>query len=120
MLAVAAIDAAPTPRATEMHTTAVARPAALDRNGAAAYCGLRPSTLAKLAMQDRGPLYVKSSPTRQGRIAYLVSDLDAWLLAGMPRDRTGARPLNCPKFSRPAGEARRDPSGRFARRPPGS
>jgi hypothetical protein len=103
-----------------MHNTVVARPAALDRKAAAAYCGLRPSTLAKLAMQDRGVPFVKSSPDRQGRVRYLVSDLDAWLLAGMPRDRTGARPPNCPKFSRPAGEARRDPSGRFARRPPGS
>ena len=102
-----------------MHVATIDRPAAaaLDRPAAATYCGLKPSTLAKLAMQDAGPPFVKSSPARQGRVRYLVADLDAWLLAGMPRDRTGARPPNCPRFPRPTGEARRSPTGRFTRAP---
>lgn len=93
--------------------------ATLSRDQAAAYVGLRASTLARLAAHDRGPRYIKLSPARSGRVLYLRAELDRWLAAGAPTDRRGARPAATPPgcFARPNGELRRNADGRFARRP---
>jgi hypothetical protein len=96
-------------------------PAALTREQAAAYLNLAPSSLARFAAQDRGPPFVKLSPhARSGRVMYLREDLDAWLRAGAPTDRRGARPSSYPPggYPRREADARRNPNGRFARRGP--
>jgi predicted DNA-binding transcriptional regulator AlpA len=93
-------------------------PASLTRDQAAHYVGLKSSTLAKYAAEDRGPRFAKLSSARSGRVRYSVRELDAWLAAGAPTDRPGARPDNCPRggYPRPAADAGRNPDGRFARR----
>jgi hypothetical protein len=93
--------------------------ATMTREQAAAYVGLRPSTLAKFAAEDRGPPFVKLAPhARSGRIFYLREELDSWLRAGAPTDRRGARPSSYPTdgYSPRDADARRNPDGRFAPR----
>lgn len=92
------------------------QPATLSRDEAAVYCGLKPSTLARYAAEDRGPPFAKLSSARSGRVLYIRAELDSWLAAGAPTDRRGARPASCPRgiFSRPDGDVRRNPGGRFA------
>jgi hypothetical protein len=91
--------------------------ATLQRDAAAAYLGLRPSTLERWSRECRGPLPLKLSPARSGRVVYLRRELDEWLAAGAPRDqrehRPGVRPAE--GFSRPAGHVGRDQRGRFAK-----
>jgi predicted DNA-binding transcriptional regulator AlpA len=60
-----------------MMTTYALRPPA-----AATYVGLTPSTLAKMRLRGDGPTYVKVG---QRAVAYLVADLDAWLLKNRRR-----------------------------------
>ena len=88
---------------------------ALSRLEAARYVGLKPSTLALYAAEDRGPPFIKLSPARSGRVRYLKPDLDNWLAAGAPTHRRGARPPQSPAggFSRPTGTAVRGTDGRF-------
>jgi predicted DNA-binding transcriptional regulator AlpA len=90
-------------------------PTALSRPEAATYLGLKASTLALYAAEDRGPPFIKLSPARSGRVRYLRSDLDAWLAAGAPTRRRGARPPQSPAggFSKPTGSAIRGEDGRF-------
>ena len=92
-------------------------PTALSRPEAARYVGLKPSTLALYAAEDRGPRFVKLSPARSGRVRYLRTDLDEWLAAGAPTRRRGARPPTSPAggFSRPTGSAVRGAGGKFTR-----
>lgn len=49
----------------------------LDTEAAARYCGCGKSTLEKLRLTGKGPVYLK--PSRA--VVYQVSDLDAWLKA---------------------------------------
>jgi hypothetical protein len=95
--------------------------AALTRHEAAAYIGVSFHTLARWASEDRGPpITAKLSRHRNGRVLYLRADLDAWLRAGAPTDRRGARPSSYPPGGYGPGPApsRRDPVGRFAPRTP--
>ena len=95
---------------------------ALTRSQAAQYVNLAPSTLALYATEDRGPAVIKLSSARSGRVRYLKPDLDAWLAAGAPTNRRGARPPQSPagSFSRPTGSSVRGSDGQFtARRHPG-
>lgn len=48
------------------------------RRQAAAYLGLKPSTLADMWSRNVGPMAIKMSPSRQGRIFYPVEELDEW------------------------------------------
>lgn len=95
-----------------MPTTEI-QSAVLSRAEAAVYLGVRPSTLERWSRdtRGRGPLPLKLSPARSGRVVYLRDELDAWL-----RDRRGDRPGVRPAggFSRPAGHVGRDQRGRFA------
>lgn len=54
---------------------AAPQPAALTVDAAAGYCALTASQLDKLRLTGGGPVYVKMGR----RIAYLRTDLDAWL-----------------------------------------
>ena len=49
----------------------------MDRASAARYLGYKPQTLAKWAMQGKGPRYVLG-----GRIFYFLHDLDAFIQEG--------------------------------------
>ena len=53
----------------------------MDRASAARYLGYKPQTLAKWAMQGKGPRYVRVG----GRIFYFLRDLDAFIQAGAQR-----------------------------------
>ena len=50
----------------------------MDRASAARYLGYKPQTLAKWAMQGKGPRYVRVG----GRIFYFLHDLDAFIHEG--------------------------------------
>jgi hypothetical protein len=95
-------------------------PAAMTRQQVAAYTGFSVATLSKWASDDRGPpIAAKMNPhVRNGRLVYLRQDVDAWLRAGAPTDRRGARPSSWPAGGYGPTDHRRDPTGRFARRSP--
>jgi len=52
----------------------------LTRKQAANYLGLSPVTLARWAIEGRGPRYSRSGECR-GRVWYAASDLEAWIEA---------------------------------------
>jgi excisionase family DNA binding protein len=52
--------------------------AALTRKQAAEYLGLSPVTLARWAIERKGPRYSRSGEHR-GRCWYRIEDLDQWL-----------------------------------------
>jgi hypothetical protein len=54
--------------------------APLSRREAAAFLGITPGTLARWAMEGKGPRYARSGKTR-GKVWYSVADLTAWLEA---------------------------------------
>jgi|688.fasta_scaffold1771208_1 hypothetical protein len=51
---------------------------AMSRKQAAALLGLSPGTLARWAVQRKGPRYARSGETR-GKVWYSAADLAAWL-----------------------------------------
>lgn len=52
----------------------------MSRKQAAAFLGLSPGTLARWAVQRKGPRYSRSGKTR-GKVWYSAGDLVAWLEA---------------------------------------
>lgn len=54
--------------------------APLSRRDAAAFLGVTTGTLARWAVQGKGPRYARSGKTR-GKVWYSVADLAAWLEA---------------------------------------
>lgn len=52
-------------------------PRALDEDAAVEYCGSSASTFQKLRIYGGGPAYIKMGR----RVAYLIDDLDKWLLS---------------------------------------
>ncbi len=53
----------------------------MDRANAARYLGYKPQTLAKWAMQGKGPRYVRVG----GRIFYFLHDLNTFIQEGAQR-----------------------------------
>lgn len=52
----------------------------LTRREAAAFLSISPGTLARWAVQGKGPRYSRSGETR-GKVWYSLADLSAWLEA---------------------------------------
>jgi hypothetical protein len=53
----------------------------LDTNKAAAFLGKRPQTLRAWRVRGGGPPYIRTGKPLTGRVAYRLSDLEAWLSA---------------------------------------
>ena len=51
----------------------------MDRTSAARYLGVKPQTLAKWGMQEKGPRFVRVG----GRVFYFLHDLDAYIQEGL-------------------------------------
>ena len=50
---------------------------------AAAALGIVPDTLTNWRCWGRGPRFIKTSPTRRGKVLYRVSDIEAWQEANL-------------------------------------
>jgi hypothetical protein len=50
---------------------------------AANYIGVTSDTLANLRCKGRGPAFIKTSPTRKGKVLYRVDDIVAWQEANL-------------------------------------
>jgi hypothetical protein len=50
---------------------------------AAAYIGVTPETLENWRTQGAGPAFVKTSPSRRGKVMYRRSDISAWQAANL-------------------------------------
>lgn len=97
-------------------------PATMTRPEAAAYLGVRPSTLERWWSRDVGPRGIKLSAGRAGRVCYARAELDRFVAAGMPLEPRGARPKSIPVgvFSPPSrGRPRRGARHTDARANPG-
>lgn len=57
--------------------------ALLNTQAAAAFMGIASGTLENWRYQGYGPRFVKSSPSRSGKVLYRVEDLTAWLEANL-------------------------------------
>lgn len=55
----------------------------LNTQAAAAFIGIASGTLENWRYQGYGPRFVKSSPSRRGKVLYRVEDLTAWLEANL-------------------------------------
>ncbi len=55
----------------------------MDRDSAAAYLGMKPHTLVKWAIQEKGPRFVRVG----GRVFYFLADLDAFIQRGATNER---------------------------------
>lgn len=55
----------------------------MNTQAAAAYMSIAPGTLENWRYQGYGPRFVKSSPSRCGKVLYRVEDLTAWLEANL-------------------------------------
>lgn len=63
----------------------------LTRREAAALAGLDPKTLRVMDMERRGPRYLKLGTTKQARVVYRRSDVEAWI-ASRATEFCGALP----------------------------
>ncbi len=50
---------------------------------AAAYVGVTPQTLDNWRCKGIGPVFLKTSPTRRGKVMYRLSDITAWQNANL-------------------------------------
>lgn len=50
---------------------------------AAAYVGVTPETLENWRCKGIGPAFLKTSPTRRGKVMYRLSDITAWQEANL-------------------------------------
>ena len=55
----------------------------LNSREAAAYLGVTSDTLDNWRCQGRGPAFIKTSPTRRGKVMYRVSDITEWQKANL-------------------------------------
>lgn len=57
--------------------------ALIDTKSAASLIGVSPDTLENWRCQGRGPAFIKTSPTRRGKVIYRLSDIIAWQEANL-------------------------------------
>lgn len=50
---------------------------------AASYLGITAETLVNWRCQGRGPAFLKTSPSRRGKVLYRVADITAWQQANV-------------------------------------
>lgn len=55
----------------------------LSSREAAAYLGVTSDTLDNWRCQGRGPAFIKTSPTRKGKVFYRAGDIAAWQKANL-------------------------------------
>lgn len=55
----------------------------INARDAAAYIGVTPETLQNWRCQQFGPKFLKTSPTRRGKVLYRTSDIAAWQEANL-------------------------------------
>lgn len=55
---------------------------------AAVYIGVAPETLDNWRCQGRGPAFIKTTPSRRGRVLYRPTDIAAWQAANLYNSTT--------------------------------
>jgi len=86
-------------RYNESMTTATRSPtppAVLTRRQAAEMLSIRPSTLQRWLVADRGPKAIRLGLGSRGRVLYARAELERFIAAGMPLHEPGARPAGSP------------------------